>query len=149
MKHFSIAVIGILGLLIGTVFLEADEKKEAKPVCPVSGKDIDKTHSLKHSEATVFFCCPNCPKAFEANTEKFAPKANHQIVVTKQAKQVKCPISGQPLNPEMMTAVSDVKVEFCCDKCLAKVKGAEGEKQLQLVFSDAAFQKGFEVKKEE
>ncbi|TWT39919.1 hypothetical protein KOR42_50410 [Thalassoglobus neptunius] len=149
MKHFSIVMIGGFALLIGTVFLEAQEKKEVSPVCPVSGKDIDKTHSLKHLEANVYFCCPNCPKAFEANTEKFAPKANHQVVVTKQAKQVKCPISGQPLNPEMATPVSDVKVEFCCDKCLAKVKAAEGEKQLQLVFSDAAFQKGFEVKKAE
>src|SRR5688572_30573270 len=74
--------------------------KKADPKCPVSGKAIDKEHSVKHNGGDVYFCCPNCPKAFEKDTAKFAAKANIQLIATGQAKQVKCVFTGGKLNPE-------------------------------------------------
>ena len=92
---------------------------------------------------------PALAKAFiiAADTAKFAGKANAQLVQSGQAKQVKCPLSGGKLNPEQKTTVAGVEVGFCCDKCKGKVEGATGDEQLNLVLSDAAFKKGFEIKK--
>lgn len=42
--------------------------------CPVSGKDIDPTKTVEYKGEKVYFCCPNCPKAFENDPAKFAAK---------------------------------------------------------------------------
>jgi YHS domain-containing protein len=46
--------------------------------CPVSGHEFVVKEDSPHAEyngKTYYFCCPDCPKAFEANPEKFASKA--------------------------------------------------------------------------
>ncbi|HEX8112735.1 MAG TPA: YHS domain-containing protein [Kofleriaceae bacterium] len=46
--------------------------------CPVSGHEFVVKADSPHAEyngKTYYFCCPDCPKAFEANPEKFATKA--------------------------------------------------------------------------
>jgi Cu+-exporting ATPase len=46
--------------------------------CPVSGHEFVVKADSPHAEyngKTYYFCCPDCPKAFEANPEKFAAKA--------------------------------------------------------------------------
>jgi YHS domain-containing protein len=42
--------------------------------CPVSGKPIGAEFAVEHEGKQVYFCCPNCPKAFEANPAKFIAK---------------------------------------------------------------------------
>jgi YHS domain-containing protein len=42
--------------------------------CPVSGKPIDPTKVVEYKDEKVYFCCPNCPAAFEANPAKFLAK---------------------------------------------------------------------------
>jgi YHS domain-containing protein len=68
-------------------FAEADDEKKIEiafkdlkkaftrqTMCPVSGKPINPTASLEHDGHKVYFCCPNCPKAFAANPDKFKDK---------------------------------------------------------------------------
>ena len=43
-------------------------------MCPVSGKPIDPSHSVEYKGKKVYFCCPNCPAAFEKDPEKFVAK---------------------------------------------------------------------------
>lgn len=46
--------------------------------CPVSGHEFVVKADSPHAEyngKTYYFCCPDCPKAFEANPEKFASKS--------------------------------------------------------------------------
>jgi Cu+-exporting ATPase len=46
--------------------------------CPVSGHEFVVTADSPHAEyngKTYYFCCTDCPKAFEANPEKFVTKA--------------------------------------------------------------------------
>jgi YHS domain-containing protein len=124
--------------------LSANAADEAKLTCPISGKPATKDHAAKYKDGQVYFCCDNCPKAFEANTKKFATKANAQLVASGQYKQVKCPLSGEALNPATAIKVGDLSVSFCCDNCKGKVEAAKEKKQLQLVFGDKAFAKGFE-----
>src|SRR5262245_24204769 len=42
--------------------------------CPVSGKPINPEHSVEYKGKKVYFCCPNCPAAFEKDPEKFIDK---------------------------------------------------------------------------
>lgn len=103
--------------------------------------------SVEYKEGKVFFCCDNCAGKFDA--EKQATKANHQLVMTKQYKQEKCPLSGGKLNADQTVEVGGVKVAFCCGNCKGKVAGAEGDAQAELVFGEKAFEKGFAVVKAE
>jgi YHS domain-containing protein len=142
MKLFSsLAVLG----LFAAIGFAADEKK-ADLKCPVSGKAALTEHAVDYNGGKVYFCCPNCPKAFEKDSAKFAEKANAQLVASGQAKQTKCPLTGKPLNAEQKVTVAGVEVQFCCMNCKGKVAKAEGAEQAKLVFSDAAFKKGYEVK---
>lgn len=106
-------------------------------------------NAVDYKGGKVFFCCQNCPKKFSEDPAKFAVKANHQLAATKQAKQVKCPLSGQPCKADQVVEVGGVKVAFCCGNCKGKVAEAEGDAQAELVFSDKAFDKGFEVGEKE
>jgi YHS domain-containing protein len=118
-----------------------------KPValkCPVSGGPATKDHSVAYKDGKVYFCCDNCPKKFAADTAKYATKANVQLVTTGQYKQVKCPLSGEAVNPKAHIKVAGVTVEFCCNDCKGKVKEAKKGEKIDLVFSDDAFKKGFE-----
>ncbi|MCA9248254.1 MAG: hypothetical protein KDA42_14095 [Planctomycetales bacterium] len=109
--------------------------------CPVSGKPAkaDKTCDL-HGK-TVYFCCPNCVKAFAADKDKFATKAGHQLVATHQAVQVACPISGKGLKEGTEVDVDGAQVGFCCPNCKAKFAGFDTDGQLNCAFGK--FEKNF------
>ncbi len=124
----------------------ADEAPKLK--CPVSGKEASKDHAVSYKDAKVYFCCDNCPKAFAKDTKKFAAKANAQLVASGQYKEVKCPLTGNKLNTSTAVNVGGVNVCFCCGNCKAKVEKAKANRQINLVFGDKAFAKGFEKVKE-
>lgn len=128
----------------------AEEKKDKVDTvkCVVAGKEVKiaDAKEVPYKKATVYVCCNGCKAKMEADSKKYAEKANHQLVLTGQAKQVKCPLAGRPTNPEKTVKVDGVKVAFCCGGCQGKAAKAEGKELLALVFSDKAFEKGFEVK---
>ncbi len=128
--------------------LRADEEKKPELKCPVSGQPAKADHTVKFNGGEVEFCCPNCPKAFEKNTEKFAGKANLQLIQTGQLKQVKCPLTGRPMNDAKTVEVADgVTVAVCCNGCLGKAKKASGDELIVLLLSDTS--KGFEPAEKE
>lgn len=147
MKRWVLAVV--CGLGMGVLVAHADDKSSEKayePKCPISGKTANKDAAVDYKGAKVFFCCNGCPAAFTKSPEKFAAKANEQLVGTSQAKQIACPISGRDVNPDMMAEVEGVEVRFCCAGCKGKVeKAASADEKRELVFSDKAFEKGFKV----
>jgi YHS domain-containing protein len=146
MRRFSLLAV-TLGFALTTAYA-ADVKLDGVK-CIVAAKNAakaDKTRDYKGGK--VFFCCDNCPKKFDEDTKAFASKANAQLVQTGQAKQAKCPLTGGDLNKETEITVAGAKVQFCCNMCKGKVEKAEGDAQLDLVFSDKAFEKaGFKVEK--
>ena len=154
MKRWSVLTV-VAALALSTAFATAQEEKAKKkekkdPLkeakCVVSGRAIDPEHSVAYKEGKVYFCCPNCPKAFEKDTAKFAPKANHQLVQTRQTRQVACPLTGRPINKDTRIRVEGAAVAFCCNNCKGKAEAAEGDEQIILIFSDEAFEKGFKVR---
>lgn len=147
MKRLSLLVVA-LGFALTSVYA-AEEVKLDGVKCIVNAKaDAKADKSVDYKDGKVYFCCGNCPKAFEKDKAKFATKANAQLAATGQAKQAKCPISGQDVNKEKELTVGGAKVQFCCDNCKGKVEKASGDEQLELVFSDKAWDKaGFKVEK--
>jgi len=121
----------------------ADIGKDVK--CPVSGKPVNPEAFVEYNGGKVYFCCNNCPKAFQKNPAKYEAKANHQLAQTAQLKQVACPITGKPINASTAIDVQGVQVAFCCNNCKGKVAKATGDEQLELVFGAKA--KGWEAAK--
>ncbi len=115
--------------------------------CPISGEPVSADASIAYKGGKLYFCCPGCSAKFNANLEKYAAKANHQLAVTGQVVQVACPFTGGKLNPATKTKVAGVDVCFCCNNCKAKVAKAEAAKQIEMVFGKA-FDKAFQAKKE-
>jgi YHS domain-containing protein len=148
-KMSYLGVVLSVALCLGVSVQGADKPEKGAPKCPVSGKAISKDHAVAYKDGQVYFCCENCPKAFKADTAKYATKANVQLVATGQYKQVKCPLSGEAVNPKAHLKVAGLTVEFCCNDCKGKVKEAKKGEKVDLVFSDDAFKKGFEKSKAE
>jgi transposase-like protein len=111
--------------------------------CPVCGHAASQQHVAEHNGGKVSFCCVKCAKAFAAKTSEFAPKANVQMILSGQFKQVDCPLEGYSLNPITAMEVAGVKVLFCCKGCKNVVVLARKDDQINLVFNDKAFKKGF------
>jgi hypothetical protein len=117
--------------VIGTTLAFAADKPTLEGIkCVMQPtKAIDESKSVEWKKGKVYFCCANCPKAFTADKEKHAAKK---------------------LDESTAIEVGGAKVAFCCTKCQGKVKDAKGAEQLDLVFSEKAFEKGkFELVKEE
>jgi hypothetical protein len=146
--RIAVGLCALAFLAAATVFA-ADEIKLDGVKCFVNPKaDAKAANAVEHREGQVFFCCMNCPKAFAADKAKFAARANHQLVATEQAKQEKCPFSGEDIDANTKIAVNGASVAFCCDMC--KAKASESKEQIELIFNDKAFDKaGFKVTKAE
>jgi YHS domain-containing protein len=113
--------------------------------CPVSGKAVDASKTVDFNGGKVAFCCENCPKAFSADTKKFAGKANMQLVQSGQLKQVSCPLTGKPCAADKSVEVGGVKVGLCCGGCVAKASKSTGDDLVNLIFADTS--KGFKPAK--
>jgi hypothetical protein len=105
-------------------------------------KSVKEDKFVEYKDAKVYFCCPGCVKKFSADSKPFAAKANHQLVLTKQYEQKKCPMSGGDLNPEQSITVGGVKAGFCCGNCKGKAEKMEGDAQVEALFGEEAFKKG-------
>ena len=139
--------LAVFALLTAVTVYAADEIKLDGIKCFVNPKAAAKAaNAVDYKGGKVFFCCMNCPKAFSADTAKFAAKANHQLVATKQAKQEKCPFTGEDVDTNTKITVDGAAVCFCCDMC--KAKAQESKEQVELIFNDKSFEKaGFKVAK--
>jgi YHS domain-containing protein len=71
----------------GLVFASFDKGFTLQTTCPVSGKPIAIDKTAKHEGKTVYLCCPNCVKAFEADPAKFVAKLPQFAQPKKKAKK--------------------------------------------------------------
>jgi YHS domain-containing protein len=124
--------------------LWAEDISAAK--CPVSGKAVSKDASVDYKGAKVYFCCNNCAAKFAKETAKYAVQANLQLVVTGQAVQKSCPLSGGKTDASTALDVSGAKVAFCCNNCKGKISKMKPADQVKKIFTDKVFDKNFEIK---
>lgn len=109
--------------------------------------------SVEYREGNVFFCCDNCAEKFrEAMNDENSDlliKANHQLLLTRQYVQTACPLTGRPVAADKTEIIGGVEVGLCCGGCQSKLQSAtELLDQAKMVFSKAAFEKGFAKKPE-
>lgn len=143
-RHWLVGLASVT--LLAASLYAADAIKLEGIKCPVAGNKPAKAGTeVDYKGGKVFFCCQNCPKAFGADTAKFAEKANHQLAATKQAKQLKCPLTGEDINPDAKVSIAGVDVNFCCEGCQGKVTKAKDAEKVTLVFADKPFDKAFKV----
>ena len=146
--RWMIVPLGLALLFAAKGLTAADAKSDDKKfeaTCPVSGKPAIESSFVELKDgAKVYFCCEKCPKAYEAEPKKFKTQVYRQLLETEQIVQVACPLTGKPVNKEATVELGKAKVGLCCEKCLAKFNKAEDdEAKLKMVFSPAAFKKGF------
>lgn len=143
----SVAVLALSVYAADAIKLEG-VKCVMNPKAPVKE---DKFVAYKGGK--VFFCCANCPKAFEAKVKEdklVAAKGNQQLIATGQAKQEKCPFTGGPAKEGTEVSVNGATIKFCCNNCQGKAKKLEGDEQTLALFGDEAFDKAvFKVAKAE
>ncbi len=113
--------------------------------CPIAGAQAMKGLSVDYKGGKVYFCCAGCPESFASNPKAHAVKGNQQLFVTGQAKQIACPLTGSALSKGNSLEVDGKTVEFCCPSCRDAVEQADGDKKLEMLFSDEAFDKAFKV----
>ena len=69
-RLLCVAVLG-LALVLPFVANAHDEGKSAfKAACPISGKPADMSKTVAFMGKQIYFCCANCPKAFQAKVDK-------------------------------------------------------------------------------
>jgi hypothetical protein len=143
----AFAAIATIGYAAGTVSL-----KDVK--CIMAGeKDAKEDKSAEWKDGKVFFCCDGCKgtfaKATKEEKEKIAPKANYQLVATKQYEQHACPMSGEKVDASKALEVGGTKVAFCCKNCLGAAEKMKPEERVEKLFSEEAFKKAkYELVKE-
>lgn len=136
-----LAVLVVASLIVaGTLKAAIDNAASLK--CPVTGQPVNPAATADFNGGKVAFCCQNCPKEFAKNTDKYAAKANEQLVASGQLKQTKCPLTGKAIDPAVSFNVDGVQVGLCCKDCKAKLESASHDEQVNLVFKDTS--KGFE-----
>lgn len=140
--RLCVAALAVVALVVANSLRAADAPALK---CPVSGKAVDASKTVDFNGGKVAFCCANCPKAFAADSKKYAGKANLQLVQSGQLKQVNCPLTGKPCAADKSVDVAGVKVGLCCGGCVAKASKVSGDELITLIFSDTS--KGYKSAK--
>lgn len=144
-RSLLVATASVAILAVSLYAAEKIELKGIKCANNLKGPAKDVAGSSRdHRGGKVYFCCSNCPKAFDKKIEdKDAvadAKANSQLIATKQAKQTKCVFTGGPLKTKL--TVAGATVQFCCNNCKGKAEKMKGDDQLVALFGEKALKKG-------
>jgi hypothetical protein len=139
-SRFCVAMLALFALVAANSLRAADAPALK---CPVSGQPAKADKTVDFNGGKVQFCCDNCPKAFKADTAKFAAKANLQLAQSGQIKQTACPLTGKPCAADKSVDVEGVTVGLCCAGCQGKAKKASGDELISLLFSDIS--KGYKA----
>jgi YHS domain-containing protein len=115
--------------------------------CLVSGAPASKDTAVDYKGGKVYFCCSGCVPKFKEDIAKYQAKANEQLVLSGQFKQIACPLTGAKVNEATKTKVCGVEVCFCCKNCQSKVAKADPKAQCEMVFVKG-FDKAFALNKE-
>ncbi len=134
MKHRTVitglAAVLCLGVGIAMAGPEHDHgtKKadfaSVSPKCPVMGGTIDFNVSSETKDGPVYFCCGGCIGRFEASPDKYTKKvATQREALAKLDKvQVKCPVSGKPVDTKVSLEHDGKTIYFFCPDCRDKFK---------------------------
>ena len=90
--------------------------------CPITGKPVNKDTLVEVGEAEAGFCCKKCLAKYNAADDEGKLKIMFGDLDKGFTYQVKCPVSGKPINPQESVEYHGKKVYFCCPNCPAAFK---------------------------
>jgi len=128
MKKQCMAAATVIALTMIVTTSRAKDRERAMahklPNCPVMGEEIDFSVSTDTKDGPVYFCCPKCIRKFNENPSKYSEEVGEQrtVLASMPKVQVKCPVSGEPIDPTAFAEVGGKKIYACCNKCAAKIK---------------------------
>jgi YHS domain-containing protein len=125
MRHSRFAAVVAVSILATMAAFAGDDKVSAKLLkqakCPVSGEAVKDSATADYMGHKVYFCCSRCEGKFKENADEYTAKAIEQLnLLYPVAIQVTCPISGEPIDPDVTADTQFGKIAFCCNKCKAK-----------------------------
>lgn len=118
--------------------------------CIVSGKPATSQYFAKFKNRKIYFDCNTSRLKFETNRNEFATKANHQLVITGQYVQTRCPIQSATISASSSSIqIAGVKIRTCCVECLSKLTDDKTVlQQIDFLFADRQFDKIFDPNQE-
>lgn len=141
-----ILFVGLLAILASVEDPKPVVVKLAGIKCVVSGKQTTQKYHADHKRGKVYFDCNASRIAFQADKRQFGTKANHQLVVTKQYIQTKCPISKNRISTEdsFTASVAGVSIRFCCQECKTSfLEQYKSPAQIEALFAQSNFHSFF------
>jgi len=106
----------------------SDGAELKQKTCPVMGRPIDKDVFIEYEGRKVYFCCKGCDKKFKESPNKYLPALYKQIY--PQTVQVKCPVMGGTVKPDVFIEHEGRRIYFCRNGCKDKFK-ADPQKYLK------------------
>jgi len=146
-NRYALMTALVAGIVASVSVGRADDVKLKGIKCLICGMQVNDQVTADFKGAKIFFGCSACPARFKADTKKYAAKANLQLVATKQFRQKACPVMGGKLDKNLKMTVGGTDVLFCCAKCKTGASKLKGDAQIEKLFNDTAFKKGFELVK--
>ncbi len=92
------------------------------PMCPVMDEPINVCWSTPTEGGPVYFCCKGCIEKYTADPAKYAAKVQKQreALAKLDKVQVRCPVSGEPVDRKVSIEHGGRQVFFCCPDCIGK-----------------------------
>lgn len=115
--------------------------------CVVSGQTANEDYWCKFKKGKIFFDCNESRRKFLSEKTSFIVKANHQLAVTGQYIQVKCPIKSRAIDSKGQheTSVAGVGIHFCCAQCQKQlIERANVHEQIRFIFDNRKFNSVFQ-----
>ena len=110
--------------------------------CIVTGKPVSSRYQVAYKQGKLFFDCNSSRLKFESSKGDFRTKANHQLAVTGQYLQNKCPISKARLSSksQFTHSVAGFKVRFCCEQCMSTfAEQQDADVRIKAMFGQQSF----------
>lgn len=94
------------------------------PKCPITDELVNLAVSIETDDGPVFFCCEDCISKYQADPSKYAEKvtAQRRALADRPKIQVACPVSKEPVDPDIFIQRDGQKVYFCCKGCANKYR---------------------------
>lgn len=91
------------------------------PKCPVGGGPVNFAHRVSTPDGPVYFCCEHCVERFREEPLNYATQIDEQRVILASLPriQVTCPVSGDPVDPDVYAESDGHSVQFCSPRCRA------------------------------
>ena len=110
-------------------------------------KSVRSKYTVCHNGGTVFLCCSKCYRRYIREPDTYAAQCNHQLMITGQFEQKKCPLSGGAADAAHQVEVAGVVVKLGDAATKAKVDAAADDKaKVAMLFSDERFVAAFAKK---